>query len=114
MRTTILVLSALFCGLLASAGIGEAKEYLFTVGNNTKTVYCNPLEIKILNNGQQIANAFTTSPLSPNSVNQTVRLKADYCTQIQLKTVCSGQNNLHTKGCSGGSITIVSPTEMIY
>lgn len=114
MRATILVLSALFCGLLASAGIGEAKEYLFTVGNSTKNIFCNPLEIIILNNGQQLANALTPSPVIPNSPSQTVRLKADHCTQVRLKTICSGQVNFHTKGCFGGTVMIVSPTEMIY
>ncbi len=114
MCKTIIVLPVLICSLLVSAGISEAKEYLFTVGNSTKNILCNQLEIIILNNGQQVANAFTPSPVAPTSTSQAVRLKADYCTSIRLKTICAGQVNDHTKGCFGGTITIVSPTEMIY
>ena len=114
MHTKLLAVSALFLGLNIVSGVAEAKEYLFSVSNATKTTYCNPLEIKILNNGQQVGNLFSNKPLTPGEPAQTMLLKADYCTQIQMKTVCGGQNNIHTKGCSGGSIVIVSPTEMNY
>ena len=112
MKKPLLLATALFCSLYAISATAETKEYVFTVSNATKTAYCTPLEIKILNNGQQVTNGFSSQPLNPGSKPQIIKLKADYCTQIQLKTVCSNQVNLHTRGCSGGTVVILSATEM--
>jgi hypothetical protein len=114
MKKPLLITIALLCSLYAISDAAETKEYIFTVSNASKTAYCTPIEIKILNNGQQVTNGFSSQPLNPSGKPQIIKLKADYCTQIQLKTVCSNQVNLHTKGCSSGTVVIVSPTEMNY
>jgi hypothetical protein len=114
MKTNRIIGAMALCMILATAGIAAATDYAFTVSNSSKTAYCNPLEIRILNNGQQVSNAFSPKALTPGSPSQVMTLKADYCTKIQLKTVCSGQVNQHEKGCSGGSVAITSPAEMAY
>lgn len=113
MREKNMTVSALIllCGLWSLATTAWAQEYTFVV-SNAAHVTCQPLEIKILNNGQQVASAFSQNPLAPGLPAQTMKLKADYCTQIQFKTLCGGQNNFHTRGCASGTVVILSPTEM--
>lgn len=110
----IMVMAALLCSLAAVPRLGEAATYSFMVSNPTKTVYCGPLEIKIINNGLQVANAYSKKPLEPGQAVETMQLSSDYCTKIQLKAVCSGSVNQHEKGCFGGRVVISSPTEMFY
>ncbi len=102
----------IICTLLTLTATVEAKEYRFNVSNSSAKAYCQPLEIKIINNGQQVANGFSPNALNPGSPPQTVILKSDFCTQIQFKTVCSGQVNQHTRGCYDGAVIITSETEM--
>lgn len=115
MKKTLLVLSALCWILAAVPGTGEAATYRFSVQNSsTPPVGCGPLEIKILNNGQQVAGGFSPQPLVPKAPPQSITLSAETCSKIQLKTVCAGQVNFHEKSCLGGNITILSATEMAY
>lgn len=117
MKTAVLIAAAILFSLSAVADRVEAATYVFNVSNVTvppNATYCNQLDILIINNGQQVASASSKNPLSPNQPVEQIQLKADYCTKIQLKTVCSGQSNFHEKTCSGGTVMITSATEMNY
>lgn len=116
MNKMLLAASIFYCSLAITVGISEANQqipYSFTWKNMNPLTICGPLEIDILNNGAVVYQKFSGAPLKYQSPFK-MDLFAAYCTKIQLKALCSGNNIFQEIGCTGGTIEITSPTSMTF
>ena len=115
MKRLLIAASIFICSVAATAADIRAETYSFTWHNRSSMALattCSYLEIQLLNNGFVVATK-NGSGLQPN-MSQKMELNAPYCSNIQLKAVCSGRILTQSIGCMGGNILITSPSAMTF
>ena len=102
---------------LAVAATAQAETFTFTITNVTKktshdATYCNPVQIKVINNGMTVITN-GKKYMEPGAVETITTNDASACNSIELSANCGWTRASLTTNCSGGPIVIVTPSVMI-